>query len=137
MNEFYLRDEIHRTIGGALVELKGVLYFKQGASGFDNKATSDHVKMCPIQFEYFKRANPDYVLPEAWFDVSIGQPTSALAVAEVAVEASVEEVAPVVEVAPVEVAVVEEVVPTEVPVVDEVVVAPVEEVLADVSGTDF
>lgn len=131
MNEFYLRDETHSTIGGKLLEVKDVLYFKQSASGFDNKATSDHVKMCPSQFQKFLEAHPSFVLPEHFKDVAIGQPQSVPAVSEIALEVAV------VEEAPIEIAVVKEVAPTEVPVVDEVAVAPVEEVVADVSGTDF
>lgn len=77
MQHFYLADETHATVKGDLVELKGVLYFKQDRSGFDGKATKEHVKNYPIAFQAFKDAHPDFVLPASFSSVEVGAPVSA------------------------------------------------------------
>lgn len=85
---FYLADEKHKSITGAVVELKGLLYFKQDRSGYDGKATKDHVKQNPDAFKEFKKLHPDYVLPESFSDVEVGAPS--VVVSPVVVEALVE-----------------------------------------------
>ena len=74
--EFYLANETHKKVTGELVELKDVLYFKQERSGFDGKATKDHVEQYPGQYETFRREHPDFVLPVSFSGVEIGSPTA-------------------------------------------------------------
>lgn len=69
---FYLADEKHKKVTGEVVEHKDVLYFRQARSGFDNKATKEHVKSHPSDFQNFKNAHPDYKLPDSFVDVEIG-----------------------------------------------------------------
>jgi len=92
MQSFYLADEQHKTLKGDVVEFKGVLFFKQDRSGFDGKATKDHVKGYPKEFQLFKDAHPEFVLPDSFLDLEVGQPVSAPAAV-----APVAEAAPVVE----------------------------------------
>lgn len=84
MVKFYLADEKHMTIKGDVVELNGVLYFTQDKSGFEGKATKDHVKQYPGQFEEFVKAHPEYVLPASFSDATIGDAVSTAQVAPVA-----------------------------------------------------
>ena len=93
MAGFYLRDEKHKTISGADIEHKGVLYFKLEKAGFDGVATKDHVKNYALEFNAFLHANPKYKLPGSFSDVEIGQPVSVVVAPEVKAEApKVEEV---------------------------------------------
>lgn len=89
MNKFYLADETHRKVTGELVELKGMLYFTQERSGYDGKATKDHVKQYPGEYEAFRKANPDYVLPDSFKDVAIGDAVVTPVVVPMVVEAPV------------------------------------------------
>ena len=92
---FFLADEKHKTITGETVELKGLLYFRQARSGFDGKATKEHVKNYPTLFGEFVTKHPDFVLPSSFAPEEIGDP-SAVTVAPEVVSAPVVE-APVVE----------------------------------------
>ncbi len=74
MQEFYLADEKHKSIKGDIVELKGLLYFRQSKSGYDGKATKDQVSQYPGEYESFRKANPDYVLPDSLKELAIGAP---------------------------------------------------------------
>lgn len=69
---FYLADEKHATIKGEVIEHKNVLYFRQSRSGFDGKATKEHVKENPKLFSAFKKKFPEYQVPATWADVVIG-----------------------------------------------------------------
>ncbi len=71
---FYLAKETHRNVKGELVETKDVLCYRQARSGYDGKATWDHVKSYPGLYEEFRKANPDYKLPVSWSDVNLGAP---------------------------------------------------------------
>lgn len=87
---FYLVDEKHATIKGDVVELKDVLYFRQSKSGFDGKATKDHVKAAPGLYEEFRVAHPNYTLPASFHDVQIGHAVATVAAPAPAVEPVVE-----------------------------------------------
>lgn len=65
-NGFYLVDEKHKTVKGDVVEIKDVLYFRQSKSGFDNKATKDHVKAYPGLFQELLNKHPKFVLPASF-----------------------------------------------------------------------
>lgn len=95
MEKFYLADEKHRSVKGEIVDLKGLLYFKQDRSGYEGKATKDHLKEYPRAFEEFRKLNPDYVLPDYLRELVIGHPESFKQEAKPQVAAVVEEVAPV------------------------------------------
>lgn len=86
---FYLANEKHRTVTGEIVEINSVLYFKLDKTGFDGKATKEHVKDYADQFGLFKKANPDYVLEDRLKepDLIVGSP-SVEAVAAPVVESS-------------------------------------------------
>ena len=72
MQSFYLADVKEKSVKGDIVDTKGVLFFKQDRSGYDGKATKEHVKSYPHEFQNFKNANPDFVLPDTFVDVEIG-----------------------------------------------------------------
>lgn len=74
MSEFYLATTTEKTLRGEHVVTKDVLCFKQPKSGYDGKATKDHVKQNPGEYEAFRVAHPDYVLPESFSDVELGTP---------------------------------------------------------------
>lgn len=89
--EFYLRDEEHRAVDGSIVKHEGVLYLKQPKSGFDNKATKDHVKAYPGQFQEFLTANPGYVLPDSFKEAQIGDPTNTVVEPKMAADGELSE----------------------------------------------
>lgn len=72
--EFYLATITEKSIAGDHVVTKNVLCFKQDKSGYDGKATKDHVKQYPGEYETFRVTHPDYVLPESFSDIEIGAP---------------------------------------------------------------
>lgn len=87
---FYLADEKHKSIQGVVVELKGLLYFRQERSGFDGKADKSHVKNYPHLFEEFMKSHPEYVLPASFSPEEVGQ-ASAQEVKALPVEEKLEE----------------------------------------------
>ncbi len=95
MAMFYLADLSHKTVKGDVVVEKNVLHFQMEKAGFDSKATKDHVKRFPGEFEVFKRHHPDFVLPASFSDEQVGAGSFAV-VAPPVVEPVVEEAAPVV-----------------------------------------
>jgi len=91
---FYLVDENHKTITGEVVTLKNVLYFKFDRANFEGKATKDHVKRFPVEYEAFRKLNPDFVLPASFSDEVIGAASVSAVVAPAVVEEAPAEVAP-------------------------------------------
>lgn len=67
---FYLRNVSFETLGGKDALETGVLHFMQEKSGFDNRATRDHIKLYNKEYIAFKQANPNYTLPWPELDVS-------------------------------------------------------------------
>jgi hypothetical protein len=86
---FYLADETHKTISGGVVKLANLLYFRHAISGFDGKATKEHVKNYAVLFGEFKKSNQDYVLPESFVAEEVGAP-SVVVVEKPVVEVPVE-----------------------------------------------
>lgn len=76
MSEFYLSTITEKTIAGDNLVTKDVLCFKQAKSGYDGKATKDHVAQNPDEYEAFRVKHPDYVLPERFTAGEIGAPVS-------------------------------------------------------------
>jgi len=69
MEKIYKKKSLTK---GEIVELKDVLYFSQPKSGYDNKATKDHVKAYPGLFQEFLTAHPKFVLPKNFTPEEIG-----------------------------------------------------------------
>jgi len=72
---FYLADEKHKSLSGSTVDLKGLLYFRQARSGYDGKASKEHVRDYAGLFGEFMTSRPDYVLPESFTKEEVGQPS--------------------------------------------------------------